>query len=242
MDAHFHTAPLERNLPAILALLSVWNINFCGAQSHAVLPYSEDLRDFPAYLQQLEMESNGKRVDRDGAEVDYATAPVIWGAAGTSSQHSFHQLLHQGTEIVPVDFIVFAAADGEPAAHAALTANALAQSAALAFGTDGTSGTPGAPAAPHQALPGNRPSTTLLLRRLSPHSLGQLIALYEHKVFVQGVIWNVNSFDQWGVEYGKQLARTLLPKLLGDGDSGERAGFDASTQALLKRLGERGDI
>jgi len=229
MDAHFHTAPLERNLPAVLALIEVWYVNFFGAQSHAVLPYSEDLRDFPAYLQQLGMESNGKRVDRDGTEVDYATAPVIWGAAGTASQHSFHQLLHQGTPLVPVDFIVFKEAGGDPPAHAALVANALAQSAALAFGNP-------APGAPHKALPGNRPSNLLLLKRLTPHALGQLIALYEHKVFVEGIVWNLNSFDQWGVEFGKQLARTVLPRLLEGGDAGD---LDPSTQALLKRLRKR---
>jgi len=226
MDAHFHTAPLERNLPVALALIEVWNVNFFGAQSHAVLPYSEDLRDLPAYLQQLGMESNGKSVDRDGNEVDYATAPVTWGAAGTASQHSFHQLLHQGTPLVPVDFIVFKEADGSPPAHAALVANALAQSAALAFGHS-------APGMPYRALPGNRPSSLLLLKRLTPHALGQLIALYEHKVFVEGIVWNLNSFDQWGVEFGKQLARALLPRLLEGGDAGD---FDLSTQALLERL------
>ncbi len=229
MDAHFQTTPLERNLPAVLALLDIWYVNFFGARSRAVLPYSEDLRDFPAYLQQLEMESNGKGVDRDGIEVDYATAPVIWGAAGTPSQHSFHQLLHQGTPLVPVDFIVFGRGEAANAAQAALAANALAQSAALAFGD-------AAPAAPHKALPGNRPSNLLLLRRLTPRALGQLIALYEHKVFVAGVIWNLNSFDQWGVEHGKSLAQTLLPRLLEGGDAG---GVDASTGALLRRLRER---
>jgi glucose-6-phosphate isomerase len=227
MDAHFHTAPLERNMPVLLALLSVWYVNFFGAQSRAVLPYSEDLRDFPDYLQQLEMESNGKRVDRDGNEVDYATAPVVWGASGTPSQHSFHQLLHQGTQFVPVDFIVFAEAERNDA-HAALVANALAQSAALMAGD-------AAPGERYKALPGNRPSSILLLKRYSPHALGQLIALYEHKVFVEGVIWNLNSFDQWGVEMGKRLARTLLPRLIG---GGEDDALDASTRALLARLRE----
>jgi len=229
MDTHFHTAPLESNLPVVLALLEVWYVNFFGAQSHAVLPYSEDLRDFPVYLQQLEMESNGKRVDRDGDAVDYATAPVTWGAAGTSSQHSFHQMLHQGTHLVPVDFIVFKDADGSAPAHAALVANALAQSAALAFGHP-------VPEMPHKALPGNRPSSLLLLKRLTPRALGQLIALYEHKVFVEGIVWNLNSFDQWGVEFGKQLARTLLPRLLEGGDAVD---LDPSTLALLKRLRKR---
>jgi glucose-6-phosphate isomerase len=230
MDAHFRSAPLERNMPAVLALLEIWYVNFFGAQSRAMIPYSEDLRDFPAYLQQLEMESNGKRVDRDGNEIDYATAPVVWGAVGTPSQHSFHQLLHQGTHLIPVDFIVLGQDGDSSASQAALVANALAQSAALAFGNL-------APDAPHKALPGNRPSSTLLLKRLTPRALGELIALYEHKVFVEGIIWNVNSFDQWGVEHGKNLVRTLLPGLL---EGGEAAELDASTRALLARLRERG--
>jgi glucose-6-phosphate isomerase len=228
MDAHFHTAPLERNMPVLMALLEIWYVDFFGAKSRAVLPYGEDLRDFPAYLQQLEMESNGKRVDRSGNAVDYATAPVVWGASGTPSQHSFHQLLHQGTELVPADFIVVADGGGSPS-HAALVANALAQSAALMEGDR-------APDDPHRVLPGNRPSSVLLLKRLSPQALGQLIALYEHKVFVEGVIWNINSFDQWGVEMGKRLARTLLPRLL---EGGDEALLDASTRALLARLRER---
>ena len=228
MDEHFRTQPLERNLPAILALLEIWYVNFFGAQTRAVIPYSEDLRELPAYLQQLEMESNGKRVDRDGNEVDYDTAPVVWGAPGTPSQHSFHQLLHQGTRLVPVDFVV--AREPDPtAAQAALAANALAQSAALAFGN-------AVPQAPHKALPGNRPSSTVLLPRLAPRELGALIAMYEHKVFVEGVIWNVNSFDQWGVEHGKTLARTLAPQLAG----GRRAeDLDSSTRALIGRLARR---
>jgi glucose-6-phosphate isomerase len=225
MDMHFRSAPLDRNMPVLLALLEIWYVNFFGAQTRAVIPYSEDLRDFPAYLQQLEMESNGKRVDRAGNEVDYATAPVVWGAAGTPSQHSFHQFLHQGTRLVPVDFIVFGEGESAPADRT-LAANALAQSAALAFGNP-------APQALHKALPGNRPSSTLLLKRYSPRALGQLIALYEHKVFVEGAIWNLNSFDQWGVEHGKDLARTLLPELI---EGGEAAGLDSSTRVLLARL------
>ncbi|HZR68054.1 MAG TPA: glucose-6-phosphate isomerase [Burkholderiales bacterium] len=224
MDAHFRTAPLERNMPVLLALLEIWYVDFFGAQSRVVLPYGEDLRDFPAYLQQLEMESNGKRVDRAGRPVDYATAPVVWGASGTPSQHSFHQMLHQGTALVPADFIVFADRRGG-ASHAALVANALAQSAALMEG-DRTED-------PQRALPGDRPSSVIVLERLAPEALGQLIALYEHKVFVEGVIWNINSFDQWGVEMGKRVARTLLPRLLEGGDA---AGLDASTRALLARL------
>jgi glucose-6-phosphate isomerase len=222
MDAHFHTAPLERNMPVIMALLSVWYTNFWDAQTHAVIPYSEDLRDLPAYLQQLEMESNGKRVDREGREVDYATAPVVWGASGTSSQHSFHQLLHQGTHLVPVDFIL-AAGGGE--GRDALQANAIAQAIALMNGQD-TQGPP------HCAHPGNRPSSMLLLERLAPEALGQLLALYEHKVFVEGVIWNINSFDQWGVELGKTLARGLLPAFRGEASSKA----DPSARALIERI------
>ena len=213
MDEHFRTAPLGRNIPVVLALLEIWYVNFFGAQTRTVLPYSEDLRDLPAYLQQLEMESNGKRVDRDGNEVDYDTAPVVWGAAGTPSQHSFHQLLHQGTRVVPADFIV-------AGREAGLAANALAQAAALAFGRQD---------APHKALPGNRPSSVIVLKRLAPRALGGLIAMYEHKVFVEGVVWNVNSFDQWGVEHGKALARALL-------DGGRAADLDSSTRTLLARL------
>ena len=228
MDAHFRAAPAERNIPVVMALLEVWYVNFFGAQTRAVIPYSEDLRDLPAYLQQLEMESNGKRIDRDGNEVDYDTAPVVWGASGTPSQHSFHQLLHQGTRLVPVDFVV-AREPGPSAAQTALAANALAQSAALAFGYP-------VPDAPHKTLPGNRPSSTLVLDRLGPRELGELIAIYEHKVFVEGVIWNLNSFDQWGVERGKTLARTLAPHLLARGNP---ADLDTSTLELLARLRKR---
>jgi len=200
MDRHFVDAPLEQNLPALLALLGVWNVNFLGAHSHVVLPYAHALRLLPAYLQQLEMESNGKRVDRGGRAVDYATAPVVWGTEGTPSQHSFHQLLHQGTQVVPADFIV-------AGASAELDANAEAQACALAFGTGSS---PGLPA--HRQLPGNRPSSTLRLEKLDARNLGRMLAAYEHKVFMQGVIWNVNSFDQWGVELGKQLADGILKK------------------------------
>jgi glucose-6-phosphate isomerase len=197
MDRHFLDAPLEKNVPALLALLGAWNVNFLGAATHCVLPYAHALRLLPAYLQQLEMESNGKRVDREGRGLDYATAPVVWGAEGTVSQHSFHQLLHQGTQAVPCDFIV-------AGASAELDANAEAQARALAFGT----ADPALP--PHRRYPGNRPSSTLRLGRLDAHGLGALVAAYEHKVFTQGVLWNVNSFDQWGVELGKQLAGEIL--------------------------------
>jgi glucose-6-phosphate isomerase len=197
IDEHFVQTPAERNIPVLMALLGVWNANFLGAATHAVLPYSNALRLLPAYLQQLEMESNGKRIDRQGREVQYATAPVLWGAEGTVSQHSFHQLLHQGTQIIPVDFVV-------ANQDAVLDANARAQADALAFGTSDPALTR------HKQYPGNRPSSMLFLEKMDARNLGRLIALYEHKVFVQGVIWNINSFDQWGVELGKQLASKLL--------------------------------
>jgi len=197
MDEHFRSVPIEKNLPALLALLGVWNINFLDARTHAVLPYAHRLRLLPAYLQQLEMESNGKRVDREGRAISYATAPVLWGYEGTPSQHSFHQLLHQGTQVVPVDFIV---AGADPV----LDANAAAQAEALAHGTSNSS----LPA--YKQYPGNRPSSTLRLDTLDARGLGRLIAAYEHKVFTQGAIWNINSFDQWGVELGKQLAKRIL--------------------------------
>ena len=202
MDRHFLEAPLEKNVPVLLALLGAWNVNFLGAATHCVLPYAHALKLLPAYLQQLEMESNGKRVDREGRALGYATAPVVWGAEGTVSQHSFHQLLHQGTQVVPADFIV-------AGVSAELDANAEAQARALAFGTTD----PGLP--PHRRYPGNRPSSTLRLERVDARALGALVAAYEHKVFVQGVLWNVNSFDQWGVELGKQLAGSILKDQMG---------------------------
>jgi len=199
VDRHFASEPLERNVPVLMALIGVWNASFLGAATHAVLPYSNALRLLPAYLQQLEMESNGKRVDREGRAVGYATAPVLWGAEGTVSQHSFHQLLHQGTQVVPCDFI-------DVSSNAVLTANLRAQADALAFGTD-DAGLP-----PHKQYPGNRPSSALFLDGLDARNLGRLVALYEHKVFTQGIIWNINSFDQWGVELGKEMAKKLLGK------------------------------
>ena len=199
IDQHFAETPLEKNVPALMALIGVWNTNFLGATSHAVLPYSNALRLFPSYLQQLEMESNGKRVDRNDRVVDYSTAPVLWGLEGTVSQHSFHQLLHQGTLAVPVDFI-------DLDLEKNLSANARAQADALAFGTDDAR----LPA--FRQYPGNRPSSMLYFEKLDARNLGRLIALYEHKVFTQGVIWNINSFDQWGVELGKELAKKILMK------------------------------
>ena len=203
-DAHFVSAPLEQNVPALMALLGIWNINFRGARTHAVLPYSQALAQFPAYLQQLEMESNGKSVTRSGEPVDYATAPVVWGAAGTVGQHSFYQLLHQGTASVPADFIVVREGAYDPGRHAILNANAIAQAEALAAGRRDAS------LEPYRRYPGDRPSSMLTLDRLNARNLGRLIALYEHKVFVQGIVWDINSFDQWGVEYGKQLATQML--------------------------------
>ena len=197
IDKHFAEAPLEKNVPVLMALIGVWNINFLGAPTHAVLPYSNALRLLPAFLQQLEMESNGKRVDRAGRVVDYATAPVVWGGEGTVSQHSFHQLLHQGTHTIPADFV-------DLDEDKVLTANLRAQADALAYGTDD----PKLP--PHRQYPGNRPSSILFFDAVNARNLGRLIALYEHKVFTQGVIWNLNSFDQWGVELGKELATKIL--------------------------------
>jgi glucose-6-phosphate isomerase len=199
IDQHFAQTPLEKNIPVLMALIGVWNANFLGCGTHAVLPYSNALRLVPMYLQQLEMESNGKRVDRRGRVLDYASAPVLWGAEGTVSQHSFHQLLHQGTQVVPCDFI-------DLGLERNLSANAMAQADALAFGTDD----PKLP--PHRQYPGNRPSSMLFLEGCTARNLGRLIALYEHKVFVQGVLWNINSFDQWGVELGKELAKKILAK------------------------------
>jgi len=219
MDEHFLAAPLEANMPVLLALLGIWYTNFFGAETQAVLPYAEALRELPAYLQQLEMESNGKSVDRDGQTVDYATVPVVWGSVGTNSQHAFHQMLHQGTHLAPCDFLV-------PVATTASAAeNALAQAAALMAGK--------AASVAQKRFDGNHPSSTILFRNLDPHAMGQLLALYEHKVFVQGIIWRLNSFDQWGVELGKEIARTLSAQPAG---GGAIAGLDASTNALLARL------
>ena len=247
MDEHFATAPLEKNMPALLALFGVWNVNFLGATSQCVAPYSQDLHRLPAYLQQLEMESNGKSVDRDGKPLTIASCPVIWGEPGTNGQHAFFQLLHQGTSVIPVDFLVALHADSEhdldASHHRLLLANCFAQSEALMVGksaeqvraemaTQGMSEAEIAALTPHKVFAGNRPSNTILLPELTPKSLGALIALYEHKVFVQGVIWNVNSFDQWGVELGKQLAKTIDDELRSGVASGVH---DGSTKALMAR-------
>ena len=242
IDEHFRTAPIEANIPMVLGLLGIWNTDLLGAQTHAVLPYDQYLRRLPAYLQQLDMESNGKRVTRDGQPVEGPTGPIVWGEPGTNGQHAFYQLLHQGTRIVPCDFLIAAEShnplDGH---HPTLMANCFAQSEALAFGKTedearkelvarGMSDDQVARLLPHKVFPGNRPSTTIAYRRLDPRTLGMLIAMYEHKVFVMGAVWNINSFDQWGVELGKQLAQRLRPSI-------ERGGhvdsYDASTNGLI---------
>jgi glucose-6-phosphate isomerase len=237
MDEHFRAAPFEHNLPVLMALLGIWYANFLGAHTTAVLPYEQYLKRFPAYLQQLVMESNGKRVTLDGARVAYDTSPIYWGEPGTNGQHSFFQLLHQGTRLVPCDFIAFARSlNPIGPQHDMLIANVLAQGAALAFGkTADEVRAEGAPdwLVPHRTFEGNRPSNTLLLEALTPAALGALVALYEHIVFVQGAIWDIDSFDQWGVELGKVLAQRILPEL---GATAEPAlAHDSSTNALIRR-------
>ena len=236
MDEHFATAALERNLPVVMGLLGAWYANFLGAESHAVLPYSEELGRFPAYLQQLDMESNGKSVRRDGQAVGYQTGPVVWGEPGTNGQHAFFQLLHQGTRLVPCDLIGFAQPN-HPLGHHhdLLMANLLAQGEALAFGrTSAEVEAEGVTAdlVPHRTFEGNRPTSTILAPRLTPRVLGQLIAAYEHKVFTQGVLWDVNSFDQWGVELGKALASRIAGELAADDPD---LAHDSSTNAQIRR-------
>ncbi len=222
MDRHFQEAPLGRNLPALMGLIGIWYSNFHGAQSMAVLPYSDHLARFPAYLQQLDMESNGKRVDRFGRPVEVDTGPIVWGEPGTNGQHAFYQLIHQGTHLIPADFIGFVEA-GNPIGnhHDLLMANFFAQTEALAFGQDNED--------PQRHFPGNRPTTTIMAQRLDPATLGRLIALYEHKVFVQGAVWGINSFDQFGVELGKVLATSIGPELTSSDD----LDHDSSTNALI---------
>lgn len=247
MDRHFREAPLAQNLPVILALIGIWRRNAMGCPTVALIPYDQRLARFPAYVQQLDMESNGKRVTAGGAPVGSATGPIIWGEPGTNAQHSFFQLLHQGTDVVPVDFIVAAQSrDCASTHHTALLANCLAQAQALAFGRteaevrasmvgQGASPEEIEKLAPHRTFPGDRPSTMIVHRSLDPYALGRLIALFEHKVFVQGVIWGINSFDQWGVELGKERATELIPGLHGDpvpGLDGSTAGLVAAVQAL----------
>jgi glucose-6-phosphate isomerase len=232
MDVHFRQAPLAANMPVILALLGVWYNNFFGADSHAILPYDHYLRSLPAYLQQADMESNGKSVDRAGKLVDYSTGPIIWGATGINGQHAFYQLLHQGTKMIPADFIVTLESPTElQAHHDILIANFLAQTEALMRGRSlEETQVQTSEFVQHKVFAGNHPSNAILLQSLTPHALGMLIALYEHKIFVQGVIWNLNSFDQWGVELGKQLASRILPELHADAPV---ASHDASTNALI---------
>jgi glucose-6-phosphate isomerase len=244
MDRHFATAALAHNLPVLLGLLDVWYRNFHRFTSRSVAPYHQGLKRLPAYLQQLEMESNGKSVDLDGAPLPLGTSPVVWGEPGTNGQHAYFQMLHQGTDVIPVEFIlVRRPAHGHADMHAKLLANGLAQSQALMLGKSAEQAlgervpTASAALAPdvlarHRTFPGNRPSTTVLLEALTPRSLGALIALYEHRVFTSGALWGINSFDQWGVELGKALCNDLLPRL----GSWDAAGLDGSTAGLLRRL------
>jgi glucose-6-phosphate isomerase len=237
MDEHFRTAPFERNMPVLLGLIGIWYINFFGAETVAILPYDHYLGRLPAYLQQLDMESNGKHVDLEGRRVDYQTGPIIWGEPGTNGQHAFYQLIHQGTKLVPCDFIGFCQAlNPLPPHHDLLMANFFAQTEALAFGkTAEEVAAEGVPAfqVPHRTFEGNRPTNTILTTQLTPETLAKLIALYEHKVFVQGTIWNIDSFDQWGVELGKVLANRIIPEL----ESAEepKLTHDSSTNRLIRR-------
>jgi glucose-6-phosphate isomerase len=236
MDRHFRETPWERNLPALLGLLTVWYTNFFDAASIAVLPYDQYLKRFPAYLQQLAMESNGNQVTHAGVRVDYATSPIYWGEPGTNGQHSFYQLLHQGTHLVPCDFIGFShTLNPLGAHHDLLMANLFAQAEALAFGksadevrADGVEER----LVPHRTFPGNRPSNMILAERLTPEVLGALVALYEHSVFVQGTVWDIDSFDQWGVELGKVLANRIAPEL---SESARPLAHDSSTNNLIRR-------
>jgi len=237
MDEHFRTAPFEKNLPVLMGLLSVWNNDFLGAQTVAVLPYEQYLKRFPAYLQQLTMESNGKHVTLTGKKVNYQTGPVFWGEPGTNGQHSFYQLIHQGTRLIPCDFIAFGhALTPLGRHHDILLANVFAQAEALAFGKTAAEvkaeGTPDW-LVPHRVFEGNRPSNVILADRLTPEVLGQLVALYEHSVFTQGAIWNIDSFDQWGVELGKVLAQRIVPEL--ESETAPRLKHDSSTNNLIRR-------
>jgi glucose-6-phosphate isomerase len=242
IDEHFRTAPFDRNLPVLMGLLAVWYNDFFGAQTVGVFPYDQYLKRFPAYLQQLTMESNGKHVTLDGAAVDYQTGPIFWGEPGTNGQHSFYQLIHQGTKLIPCDFIAFSRALNPLGRHHdILIANVFAQSEALAFGKAAeqvkAEGTPDW-LVPHRVFEGNRPSTTILAEQLTPETLGKLVALYEHSVFTQGVVWNIDSFDQWGVELGKVLAQRIIPELESGGSPELK--HDSSTNALIRRYREQG--
>ena len=244
-DNHFKNTPFERNIPVLMALIGIWNSNFLKAGTQAILPYDQYLARFPAYLQQADMESNGKYVDRNGKEVEYTTGPVIWGEPGTNGQHAFYQLIHQGTQLIPCDFIIPANSHNETGAHHdILLSHCLAQSEALMNGktveeveaelkSQGLTPEEIASLLPYKVFKGNVPSNTFLIPKLDPFQLGQLIALYEHKIFCQGVIWNIFSFDQWGVELGKQLAAKILPELK-QGSSGAK--HDASTSGLIDAI------
>jgi len=245
MDLHFRSAPFEQNMPVVMGLLGIWYNNFFGCQTHAILPYDQHLRRFPAYLQQADMESNGKAVDRSGRRVSYQTGPVIWGEPGTNGQHAFYQLIHQGTKMVPCDFIAPAISHNPVGEHHdLLLSNFLAQTEALMRGrtyeeaeaelkASGRSASETERLAPFRVFEGNRPTNSILVRQITPRTLGSLIALYEHKIFVQGVIWNIFSFDQWGVELGKQLAGRILPELSADAPSSDH---DASTNGLIDAI------
>jgi glucose-6-phosphate isomerase len=237
MDEHFRTAPLARNLPVLMGMLTVWYVDFFGAASTGVMPYEQYLKRFPAYLQQLTMESNGKRATLGGTPVDYQTGPVYWGEPGTNGQHSFYQLLHQGTQLIPVDLIGFGQSlNPLRDHHDILSSNVFAQAQALAFGKTEeevrAEGTP-EPVVPHRVMPGNRPTNVLLAEKLTPHTLGALVALYEHSVFTQGTIWGIDSFDQWGVELGKALAVAIIPEL--ESAAEPELSHDSSTSTLIRR-------
>ena len=243
MDVHFRSTPYEKNIPVILGLLGIWYNNFFGAESHAIIPYDQYLHRFAAYLQQGDMESNGKGVNRDGLRADYSTGPVIWGEPGTNGQHAFFQLIHQGTKLIPVDFIAPTQSQNPIGDHhPILLSNFFAQTEALMRGktedearaeleSSGLKGEELVRLLPHKVFPGNRPTNSILFKKLTPRTLGSLIAMYEHKIFVQGVVWSVNSFDQWGVELGKQLAKAILPELTGDG---QVSNHDSSTNGLIR--------
>lgn len=246
MDEHFKNTPLEQNMPVIMALIGVWYNNFFHVDSQAILPYDQGLSRFPAYLQQADMESNGKFICRDGSRVSYKTGPVIWGEAGTNGQHAFYQLIHQGTQVVPADFLMpihshYNVSSNGYEHHKILLANFLAQTQSLMLGKtsnqardelekQGLSGDTLEQLLPHKTFEGNRPTTSILFNKLTPKTLGKLIALYEHKIFVQGIIWDINSYDQWGVEYGKQIARQILPQLVNDE---QVSNYDSSTNGLI---------
>jgi glucose-6-phosphate isomerase len=246
MDQHFRTAPLEQNMPVIMALIGVWYNNFFHIDTQAILPYDQGLARFPAYLQQADMESNGKFICRDGTRVPYKTGPVVWGEAGTNGQHAFYQLIHQGTQIVPADFLMpvhsqYKVGDNGNTHHKILLANFLAQTQSLMLGKtkeqaraeleqQGLSGEALENLLPHKEFEGNRPTSSIMFDKLTPNTLGKLIALYEHKIFVQGIIWDINSYDQWGVEYGKQIAQQILPQLISDEVV---TNYDSSTNGLI---------